>query len=143
MSAERLYTPDVLALSIELANWPAIETAPLHAETRSSTCGSTLAMDLVVDANERIERLGLRARACAIGQASAAIFARHAAGRDIVDIIAAHDRMEGWLEGEAPIAEWPDLPLIARARDYPARHGAIMLPWKAAIVALSSTASAG
>ena len=54
MSAERLYTPDVLALSIELANWPAIETAPLHAETRSSTCGSTLAMDLVVDANERI-----------------------------------------------------------------------------------------
>ena len=141
MSAEKLYTPQVLALTVELAQWPAIETAPLHAEARSATCGSTLALDLSLDDANRIDRLGIRARACAIGQAAAAIFARHAVGRDIVEIVAAHDRIEGWLEGEAPIANWPDLHLIERARDYKGRHGAILLPWKAAIAALSSTAA--
>ncbi len=84
----------------------------------------------------------MRARACAVGQAAAAIFARGAKGLDLVEILAAHDRIEGWLDGEAPIADWPGLELIAQAREYPARHGAIMLPWKAAVSALSSTPAA-
>lgn len=143
MSAEKLYTPELLALTIELANWPAIENHPRHGDARSKTCGSTLAIDLAPDADGRIQTIGLRVRACAVGQAAAAIFARHAKGRDLEDITATHDRIEGWLDGEAPIADWPDLWLIAPARDYPARHGTIILPWKAAISALSTSSPAG
>ncbi len=142
MSTEKLYSPDLLGLTVELANWPAMENLPLHGEARAPTCGSTLQLDLSLDGLGRIDALGMRIRACAVGQASAAIFARHAKGCDLAAIKAAHDRMEGWLEGEAPIADWPDLDKLAAARDYPARHGAIMLPWKAAISALSSAASA-
>lgn len=142
MSADKLYTPELLALTVELANWPAEETLPIHGDARSKTCGSTLSMNLALTPDKRIETLGMRVRACAVGQAAAAIFARHAPGRDLAAVTAAHHRIGAWLEGEEPIADWPDLTILARARDYPARHGAIILPWKAAIAALSSTPAA-
>lgn len=141
MSAEKLYTPELLALTVELANWPAMENLPLHGEARSATCGSTMALDASLDDAGCISSFGMRVRACAVGQASATIFARHAEGLDLNGVKATHDRIEGWLDGEAPIADWPGLEVLAPAKDYPARHGAIMLPWKAAIATLSSAPS--
>jgi len=143
MSAvQRLYTPELLALAVELANYPPLDAARTHAEARSPTCGSTLALDLALDANGKVDRLGMRVRACAIGQAAAAIFARHAPGRDVADIRGALERLEAWLGGSDPAPDWPDLELVAPARAFPARHGAMLLPWKAAVAALSSTAPA-
>ncbi len=141
--ALRLYTPELLALAVELAGYPPLDTAPHHGEARSPTCGSTLSMDLSVDPSGRIERLGMRVRACAVGQASAAVFARHAADRDAAEIALALARLEAWLGDEGPAPDWPDLGLIAAAHAYPARHGAIVLPWKAALAALSSASRAG
>lgn len=141
-AAQRLYTPELLALAVELAEYPPLETAALHGEARSPTCGSTLAIDLSADETGRIDRLGMRVRACAVGQASAAIFARHARGHDRPGIDLALARLEAWLEDEGPAPDWPDLALIAPARAYPARHGAILLPWRAAQAALSSEPSA-
>jgi NifU-like protein involved in Fe-S cluster formation len=142
-AAQRLYTPELLALAVELAEYPPLDTAPAHGEARSSTCGSTLTMDLALDDRGRIARLGLRVRACAVGQAAAAIFARHAPGRDLAGIRDVLARLEAWLDDEGPAPEWPDVALIAPAREYPARHGAMLLPWKAADAALSSAAAAG
>jgi len=138
MSVAKLYTPELLGLTVELAAWPPMENLPLHGQARSPTCGSTLELDLALDEDGAIDTLGLRVRACAVGQAAAAIFARHATGQDMAAITSAHDRIEGWLDAEAPIADWPDLGLLAAAREFPGRHGAILLPWKAAIAALST-----
>ena len=63
MSAEKLYTPDLLALTVELANWPSIENHPLHGETRSKTCGSNLTFGCSL-ADGRIAALGMRVHAC-------------------------------------------------------------------------------
>jgi len=136
--AERLYTPELLGLAVELAGVPPLEAASVRGEARSPTCGSTLAMDLLVDGDGRIARIGLRVRACAVGQAAAAIFARHAVGRDLADIERMLDGLEAWLSGASEMPAWPDLDLIAAAQGYPARHGAMLLPWKAAAAALSS-----
>lgn len=141
--APRLYTPELLALAVELAQYPPLEGSALHGEARSPTCGSTLAIDLATDADGRIGRLGLRVRACAVGQASAAIFARHAAGRAAVELRETLAGLEAWLAHDAPPPDWPDLALIAPARGYPARHGAILLPWKAALAGLSTAPAAG
>lgn len=143
MSAARLYTPELLALAVDLARWPRLGDAPLHGEARSATCGSTLAMDLALDDAGRIERLGMAVRACAVGQASAAIFAREAGGRSVEDIARMLGLLEAWLAGEAAAPDWPGLSPLEPARAYPARHGAMLLPWKAALAALSSTAPAG
>jgi NifU-like protein involved in Fe-S cluster formation len=143
MSAEKLYTPQMLGAAVELAGWPALENAPYHGAVRAPTCGSTLAMDLTLDNAGHIEQIGLRVRACAVGQAAAAVFARHAGGFDQAQLHAMHDRLAAWLGEEAPAPDWPDLELIAPARDYRARHGAMLLPWKAALDALSSAPASG
>ncbi len=141
--ADKLYTPELLALAVTLAEYPADAGLPLHGHARSKSCGSTLAADLAVDASGRIEQLGLQVRACAVGQAAAAIFARAAAGRGLEEVEATHAALTAWLAGSGELPNWPGLAAIAPARDYPARHGAIMLPWTAAREALSSAAPAG
>lgn len=129
-----LYSPQMLALAVELARYPFRSDASYIGEARSSTCGSTLGISF----EEGCSRLGLKVTACAVGQSSAAIFARHCEGKTWEEIAASSDAIAAWLGSGAPEPDWPDLDLIAAARDYPARHGAILLPWKAALDALSS-----
>ena len=139
--ADKLYTPELLALAVALADYPADPSLPLHGQARSKSCGSTLAADIGLDAAGRIETLGLRVRACAVGQAAAAIFARAAPGRGGDEIGAIHAALLEWLAGTGPLPDWPGLAAIAPAREFPARHGAIMLPWTAARDALSTAAA--
>jgi NifU-like protein involved in Fe-S cluster formation len=133
----------MLAAAVELVRWPALAAAPLHGSARSVTCGSTLELDVVPDAAGAIMQIGLRVRACAVGQASAAIFARHAPGKSAAVIAATLKGLQDWLDGEGPAPDWPDLALIAPARDFRGRHGAMLLPWKAAREALSSLPPSG
>ena len=44
--------------------------------------------------------------------------------------------LEGWLTASGPQPDWPGLDAIAPARDFPGRHGAMLLPWRAALEAL-------
>jgi NifU-like protein involved in Fe-S cluster formation len=140
-SATALYTPEVLALATSLARWPWDEALPLKGAARSPSCGSALALGLALDAAGRIARIGMRPQACAVGQAAAAIFAAGAAGRTAGEIGDGAAQLDGWLAG-GPAPDWPGIAAIARARDYPARHGAIRLAWQAARDALPSGASA-
>lgn len=140
--ADKLYTPELLALAVALADYPADPTLPLHGEARSKSCGSTLAADIAVDGEGRIVALGLRVRACAVGQAAAAIFARAAPDLTAGDIDEAHAALTAWLAGAGAMPDWPGLAAIAPAREFPGRHGAIMLPWTAARDALSGAGAA-
>ncbi|MEJ2409149.1 MAG: iron-sulfur cluster assembly scaffold protein [Novosphingobium sp.] len=138
MSATVLYTPEVLGLAVDLARVPLTDDFPLKGEARSKSCGSTIALGLETAANGAIARVGVRSQACAIGQAAAAIFVQGAAGRNGPEIHAAGRAIAAWLAGEGPVPDWPGLSTIAAARDYPARHGAVMLPWNAAMQVLPS-----
>ncbi|WP_232492188.1 iron-sulfur cluster assembly scaffold protein [Novosphingobium kaempferiae] len=138
MATAVLYTPEVLGLAIELAACPLTDDLPLRGEARSKSCGSTITLGLALDDAGRIARVGLRSQACAIGQASAAIFARAASGTSGADIVRVRGEVADWLAGEGGLPEWPGFATIAAARDYPARHGAVMLPWDAAVKALSA-----
>jgi len=136
MSTAVLYTPQVLALAVELAAVPWDESLPFTGEARSASCGSTIAMALDLDGAGAVSRLAIRSQACAIGQAAAAIFVRGAKGRMPAELRDAGEAVARWLAGEGEMPAWPDLAIIAAARDYPGRHGAVMLPWKAASEAL-------
>ena len=136
MSTAVLYTPEVLGLAIALARFPLTEDLPLRGEARSKSCGSTITLGLKMAPDGTIERIGVRSQACAIGQAAAAIFAQAASGRGGSDIHAAGTAIAAWLAGEGAVPDWPGLSAIAAAREYPARHGAVMLPWNAAMLVL-------
>ncbi len=137
MSATRLYTPEVLGLATALAEFPLADDFPLQGSARSPLCGSAIELGIRQDADGRIGDLGLKVHACAIGQAAAALFARGAAGKARADIAAAEGQLRDWLGQEAaPQPDWPGLDALAAARAYPARHGAILLAWRAALEAL-------
>ena len=107
--ARTLYTPAILGAATALAGYAWDEALPLRGEARSRRCGSTLTLGLDVDAAGRIMRIGLRAHACAIGQASAQVFASAAEGRTREDIVAARAALAAWLAGEAGAPDWPAL----------------------------------
>jgi NifU-like protein involved in Fe-S cluster formation len=139
--AEKLYTPELLGLAVSLAGFPLDDSLPVRGSARSRSCGSTLDAGFMTDGEGRVERLGLRVRACAVGQAAAAIFAQGARGVSLADIEAAHSALAAWLAERGEMPEWPGIEALSEARTYPGRHGAIMLPWSAAIDALSSTSA--
>jgi NifU-like protein involved in Fe-S cluster formation len=135
-SSASLYTPQVLALATNLADFPLGPEQGLRGSARSQTCGSTIEIGLAMADTGQIATLGLRAQACAIGQAAAAIFAASAVGLQRSEIAAGLTAIESWLADTADLPDWPNLSIISAARDYPARHGAITLAWKAALDAL-------
>ena len=143
-SAAVLYTPEVLGLATSLARFPIDASMPLDGEARSTSCGSTIKLALALDETGLIARVGLAAHACAIGQAAAAIFAQGAVGQTALQISEAEQAIAAWLAAatgaEMPVAmpDWPGLGAIAAAAAYPARHGAILLGWRAARSALAN-----
>ena len=78
----------------------------------------------------------------ALPHSGARLLARHAPGLGLAEIRAARDGIAGWFAGEGERPDWPGFDLLAPARDYPARHGAILLPFDAAIAALEDRAAA-
>ena len=135
-----LYSPEILAAAVGLAAFPFDAELPLQGEARSRSCGSTLRIALSLDGQGRIVRIGCRAQACAVGQAAAQIFASAAPGRSAAEIASARSELALWLSGAGAAPDWQGIALLDAARDYPARHGAILLAWDAALAALASRA---
>jgi NifU-like protein involved in Fe-S cluster formation len=125
-----LYNREILALAVALAEYPRLSANDRSGELRAPLCGSRVALDLTLDSDGRVARAGLHVEACALGQAAATLFARGAPGKTPAELAAAHSAMAAWLGsaiGGRP--EWPGIAVLAAARDYPARHAAILLPF--------------
>ena len=137
MNAARLYTPEVLAAAMRLAEFPLRDDQDLRGQARSRACGSNLEVGLALDETGAVRDVGMMVHACAIGQSSAAIFAQGVAGRTGEEIERTRDELVDWLERDGPMPDWPGLALIEPARAHPGRHGAIVLAWQAAARALA------
>ena len=137
--APALYSTELLALAIELADYPFDAAAPAKGHARSRSCGSVIDLS---SSGGSLEDLGLRVSACAVGQASAAIFARESSGMNAAAIAAMVENLGEWLQGQAPSSILPRLELLEPARPHLGRHEAILLPWRAALDALSKTEAA-
>jgi len=136
-----LYNRDILALAVGSVDFPPRDAARHRVSARAPLCGSAIILDLDTDGDGRVTGIGMHVEACALGQASATLLARHAPGRSLTDIRAARDAIAGWFAGEGDLPDWPGFDLLAPARDYPARHGAILLPFDAAVAALGEQAA--
>ena len=137
-TAATLYTPQVLGLATQLSSYALDSTAACQGGARSPVCGSAIEIGLDLDEAGRIARIGMKVHACAVGQAAAAIFAAASAGKDRTSLVEALRQIEDWLGGtRAELPTWPGLDAIAAARGFPGRHGGILLPWRAALDALS------
>lgn len=137
MTAQPLYTTEILRLAASLAEPCALEREDGRAELRSPTCGSTITSVVTVDEKGRVTALSQEVSACAFGQAAAALVQQSAGGRGGAEIAAAHGELSAWLAGARnDPGAWPGLAALAPARSKKGRHGAILLPFRALLAAL-------
>lgn len=130
-----LYSDDILTLAQSLRDGTL--AAPTASVRRvSKLCGSEIELDLRVESGV-VTDMASRVRACALGQASAAILARHAKGARCEEIARARDALQAMLKSDAPppSGRFAGLAALEGVRDYPARHQSVMLPWEAAVEA--------
>ncbi len=131
--ATALYTRDILRLAASIPHHARLADAQASAEKHSTICGSRVAVDLKLDGEGRVEAIGQEVRACALGQASAALMGANVIGRTAAELAEARDLLAAYLSGQrADPGPWPGLETFAEARSYSARHAAILLPFQAA-----------
>ena len=135
-SVSTLYTRDILRLASSLPVVGRLPDADGKAERRSVTCGSRVVASVRMD-GARVAEAALEAHSCALGQASAAIVLRHAAGLSHADLTNVRARIASALDGqdEWP-TDWPELAHLEAVRRYPGRHAAILLPYDAILAAI-------
>lgn len=127
-----LYNAEILRLAASIPYQERLDSPMATVEKRSPVCGSRVTVDVDVDAEGRVARLGMLVRACALGQASAALMAAEAIGKSPAQLAAARDALTRWLAGEADAPpDWPRLDLFAPALPHTARHASIRLAFEA------------
>ena len=128
-----LYNRDILRLAASISHLGRLERPQGSAEKRSPVCGSRVAVDVRLDEKGRVAALGQEVKACALGQASAALMGAEAVGRDPAELAEARDALAGYLRGDRDEpGSWPGLEIFSEARAYKARHPSILLAFEAA-----------
>lgn len=140
-----LYSREILRLATSLAGQKRLTMPDATSDRRSPTCGSRVIVEIVLDADNLVAEIGMEARACALGQASAALVAAHAVGRSTEEVQAARDALRAYLasrEENTPADFWPGIEVFAAAADYPARHPSILLAFEALAEAVEAASGA-
>lgn len=138
-----LYNSTILRLATSIPHHTRLADAQASAERRSPICGSRVIVDVKLDGHGRVAALGQEVRACALGQASAALMGEHAIGRSLAELEAARDALSQFLAGErSDPGDWPGLEIFAPARPHSARHPSIRLAFEAVAEAARDAAAA-
>ena len=135
-----LYTIEILRLAGSLPDAVALDRVDGRSEQRSPTCGSIVVTEVQVK-DGRVTALSQSVRACAFGQASAALVAEHAVGCSREEIAEALSALAGWLDGTRDDPGGWDLDALAPTRSRISRHGAILLPFRALLAAFDEASS--
>ena len=127
-----LYNATILRLASSIPHHARLADPHASAERRSPVCGSRVTVDVRLDQDGRITTIGQEVRACALGQASAALMGEQALGRTPEELAAARDALAAFLAGQRDDpGTWPGLEIFGPARPHAARHASIRLAFEA------------
>ncbi|HMQ95333.1 MAG TPA: iron-sulfur cluster assembly scaffold protein [Amaricoccus sp.] len=139
----KLYSQRVLALAADMPHAERLAAPQVTARKRSPLCGSTVTVDLDLQ-DGRIVAFGQDVKACALGQASAAVLGRQVIGLSRSEVARARDQLYAMLKSGGPVPEPPfeDLEVLLPARDYKNRHASILLAFDATLAACDEALAA-
>ncbi|MBC2835317.1 iron-sulfur cluster assembly scaffold protein [Paragemmobacter straminiformis] len=138
----KLYSGRILALAADIPHLGRLTDPDGTAKKRSPLCGSTVTVDVMLD-HGRIAGFGQDVKACALGQAAAAVVGAAIIGRTRDEVAEARDQLTAMLKagGPAPSAPFDGLEVLLPARDYTNRHASILLALDATLEAMDSAAA--
>jgi NifU-like protein involved in Fe-S cluster formation len=132
-----IYNKRILELAADIPRLGRLPRPDATATAHSKLCGSTVTVDLAVD-GDVVTDFAHDVKACALGQASSSIMARHVVGSTADEIRAVRIAMRRMLKegGEAPSGKWEDLRVLEPVREFKARHASTLLTFDAVVEAL-------
>ncbi|MCA3560900.1 MAG: iron-sulfur cluster assembly scaffold protein [Aestuariivirga sp.] len=133
-----IYNRQILALAADIPRLQRLAAPDATAVAISRLCGSKV----MVDVNMKdgvVSDFGQEVKACALGQASSSIMARHVVGSTPGELRSLRDQMYRMLkeEGPPPSGKWADLEALLPVRDFKARHASTLLAFDAVVDAVN------
>jgi NifU-like protein involved in Fe-S cluster formation len=132
-----IYNKRILELAANIPRLGRLSAPQASATAHSKLCGSTVTVDLTMD-GDTVTDFAHEVKACALGQASSSIMARHVVGAKSGELRAVREKMRSMLKenGTPPEGRWADLAVLEPVRDYKARHASTMLTFDAVVDAI-------
>ena len=139
----KLYSGRILELAADIPHLGRLPDAQGSARKRSPLCGSTVTVDVTL-ADGRVAGFAQDVKACALGQASAAILGGAVIGRSLPELTAARDALAAMLRegGPVPPAPFDGFEVLMPARDFRNRHASILLAIEATVEAMTAATAA-
>ncbi|MDH5452959.1 MAG: iron-sulfur cluster assembly scaffold protein [Paracoccaceae bacterium] len=137
-----LYSKRILALAADIPHTDRLDNPTATVRRRSPLCGSTVTVDVVLS-DGVITGYGQDVKACALGQASAAIAGAAMIGRTRAEVELARDELKAMLKADGPVPSAPfeGYEVLLPARDYKNRHASILLALEATAEAIAEAAA--
>ncbi len=128
----QLYSARILDLAANIPRLGRLAAPHGTARKRSPLCGSTVTVDVTLQGG-RITDFAQDVKACALGQAAAAIVGAGAVGCTHAELSAARDALKAMLKDSGPVppAPFAGFEVLLPAREYKNRHASIMLALEA------------
>ena len=129
----KLYSGRILALAADIPHLGRLDGAQASVKRRSPLCGSLVSVDLDM-ADGRVARFAQDVKACARGQAAAAVVGQAVLGRTGAELARAAAQLRAMLTESGPVPDAPfdGFEVLVPARDYRNRHASILLAIEAA-----------
>ena len=138
-----VYNARILALAADIPRLGRLAAPQASARAHSRLCGSLVTIDLCLD-GDIVSDFAHEVRACALGQASSSLMARHIVGASTSELRALRETMWRMLQqdGPPPAGKWADFAVLEPVRDYRARHPSTMLTFDAVVDAIDQIEAA-
>jgi len=132
-----IYNRRILELAADIPRIGRLAMPDASATAHSKLCGSTVTVDLAMD-GDAVTDFAHDVKACALGQASSSIMARHVVGSTAGELRALRDTVRRMLKenGPPPDGRWADIAVLEPVRDYKARHASTLLTFDAVVDAI-------
>jgi NifU-like protein involved in Fe-S cluster formation len=133
-----IYNRRILELAADIPRLGRLPSPDASAKAHSRLCGSTVVVDLSLR-DGRVSDFAHDVKACALGQASSSLMARHAIGATPEELVALRDTMRRMLKdnGPPPTGKWAEFAALEPVRDYKPRHASTLLTFDAVADALA------
>ncbi|MFM8746603.1 MAG: iron-sulfur cluster assembly scaffold protein [Aestuariivirga sp.] len=133
-----VYNRQILAFAADIPRLQRLPHPDATAVAHSRLCGSKVTVDLAMK-DGVVTDFGHEVKACALGQASSSIMARHVVGSTAEELRTLRAGMYRMLkeDGPPPAGKWADLEALLPVRDYKARHASTLLTFDAVIDAVN------
>ena len=133
-----IYNRQILGFAADIPRLQRLAHPDATAVAISRLCGSKVTVDVAMK-DGVVSDFGQEVKACALGQASSSIMARHVVGSTPDELRAVRDQMYAMLkeEGPAPTGKWAELEALLPVRDFKARHASTLLTFDAVVDAVN------